>query len=148
MGLRRDIYWKSWDWVTDEWAALFERDGARIAWWRHTPPVGKEATTIDDELDAFLGSVDAAVIGLCNCGSCTMWSVHDALRSLSRNLPTVLVSTEHFESLARTLAAQSGRPEVKVQLLPYPLEGRNEPEVRTIAREYYPHLLLTMGAVV
>lgn len=110
--------------------------------WR--APVGKgdkEVATGGEEFEAFLDGIDVAVSGLCNCGSCTLWAVHDAVSALNHALPTVAVSTEHFESLARTLAAGEGWDNLRVKLMPYPLEGRPEDEVRAIARDHYEGLL-------
>lgn len=146
VGFRHDIYWRSWDWVVEEWGRLVERDGGTAVFWEHRPPTGKETDTMLAELDAFLGKVDAAVIGMANCGACTMRTIHDALRSLDRELPTVSVATQHFEDLSRALATRSGRDEIRLQLLPFPLEGLPEDEVRQIARDHYPALLATFGA--
>ena len=141
IGLRRDIYWKSWDWVTDEWANALRERGAEVVFWRFSPPVGKQTEELTRQREEFLGQVDAAVFGLGNCGSCTMWTVRDGLRSLDRGTPTVLVATEHFEGLSRTIAGQGGRPVVRLLPLPFPLEGRAEDEVRAIAREHFAGLL-------
>lgn len=54
--------------------------------------------------------------------------------------------TEEFEVLARTMAANAGRPGLRVHVLPYPLETRSEAEVRAIAVEHFPLLLETLGA--
>jgi hypothetical protein len=146
VGLRTDIYWPSWTWVADEWAQLLRRDGAIVDRWRHSPPVGKQAAQILAEFEAFLDSVEMVVIGMCNCGACTMWAVHDAMISLERNLPTVVASTEQFVQLAETLAARSGRREIRIVELPFPLEGLAEDDVRAIARDYYPAMLASLGA--
>lgn len=148
IGFRYDIYWRSWDWVVDEWSAMLQADGARSASWEHCPPTGKETAGMLASLDDFLGGVDATVVGMANCGSCTMWTVHDSLRSLDRGLPTVVAATEHFVDLARALAARSGRGEIRVLRLPFPLEGRPEPEVREIARSLYQPMLDALGAEV
>jgi hypothetical protein len=148
VGLRRDYFWRSWDWVTDEWAQALRADGAEPIIWR--APVGKgEKKLVEggEEFEQFLGEIDVMITGLCNCGSCTLWAIHDGVVALDRKLPTVSVSTQHFESLARTLAGQRGHTDIRVKLLPYPLEGRLEDEVREIARENYDSLLDALGAV-
>jgi hypothetical protein len=55
--------------------------------------------------------------------------------------------TAEFESLAHTMAANAGRSGLRVHVLPYPLESRPEDEVREIARDHWPSLLATLGAV-
>ncbi|WP_148573840.1 hypothetical protein [Nocardioides caldifontis] len=147
IGLRRDKFWLSWDWITDEWARLLEADGAETLIWR--APVGKGDQAMaegGEEYAKFLSSIDVAISGLGNCGSCTLWAIHDAVGALDSGLPTVAVTTEHFESLGRTLAAQRGHDSLRVKLMPYPLEGRPEDEVRQIARDNYENLLTVMGA--
>ena len=147
IGLRRDRFWLSWDWITDEWARSFEADGADVVIWR--APVGKgdkEMVEGGEEYARFLEQADVVISGLANCGSCTLWTVHDAVGALDGGLSTVVVSSRHFESLARTLAARRGHGDVRVQVMPYPIEGKPESEVRQIARDHYESLLATMGA--
>jgi hypothetical protein len=60
----------------------------------------------------------------------------------------VAVVTAEFESLAHTMAANAGRPGLRVHVLPYPLETRPEAEVRAIAIEQWPLVLQTLGATV
>jgi hypothetical protein len=64
----------------------------------------------------------------------------------SRDKTAVVVVTAEFESLAHTMAANAGRPGLRVLVLPYPLESRPEPEVREIARTHWPDLLRVLGA--
>jgi hypothetical protein len=54
--------------------------------------------------------------------------------------------TEEFEALAHTMAANAGRPGLRVFVLPYPLENRSESEVRAIARAAFPAVLTALGA--
>jgi len=147
VGLRRDRFWLSWDWITDEWAQLLEKDGAEVVIWR--APVGKgdkEMVEGSDEYSAFISSIDVAVSGLGNCGSCTLWAIHDAVGALDAGLPTAAVASEHFEPLARMLASQRGHDDLRLKIMPYPIEGKPEDEVREIARDHYESLLETLGA--
>jgi hypothetical protein len=147
VGLRRDRFWLSWDWITDEWARLLEADGAEVVIWR--APVGKgdkEMVEGGAEYAEFLKAIDVAVSGLGNCGSCTLWAIHDAAGALDAGLPTAAVASEHFEPLARMLAAQRGHDELRLKIMPYPIEGKPEDEVRQIARDHYDGLLETLGA--
>jgi len=54
--------------------------------------------------------------------------------------------TAEFEHLAHTMAANAGRPGLRVLVLPYPLESRAEPDVRAIAVAHWPVLLDVLGA--
>ena len=149
VGLRRDEFWGCWNVVTEEWAKLLEADGARPRIWRAPVVKGEEASVeASADFEAYLDSIDVAITGLANCGSCTLWSVHDGLEALDRGLPTGFVATEHFSRLVRVLTSQAGRQEIRLEILPYPLEGRPEPEVRNIARAAYPALLRELGATI
>jgi hypothetical protein len=145
VGFRRDILWRSWDWVSSEWAQLAEQDGAEVQLWRARGRVGDEGDAGLKELDAFLAGVDVAVVGLANCGSCTSWTIHDALRAASTGIPTVAVCTEHFTGLVATLARRGGRSALRRYVLPYPLDTLPEAEVRDIARAHYRPFLRTLG---
>ena len=46
----------------------------------------------------------------------------------------MVVVTEVFENLARTAAVAKGFRDLRVHVLPHPMESRPEPEVRAIAR--------------
>jgi hypothetical protein len=62
-----------------------------------------------------------------------------------RGKAAVAVVTSEFEALAHTMAANAGRPGLRVLVLPYPLDSRPEEEVRQIARAHYRPLLRTLG---
>ena len=66
-----------------------------------------------------------------------------AVERLSK--PAVVVVTEEFETFAHRMAAHAGHPSLRVVVLPYPLEGRPDDEVRRIAADAYPTLLQTLG---
>ncbi|WP_433602305.1 UGSC family (seleno)protein [Nocardia sp. CA-135953] len=138
IGFRVDVLWRSWDWVVDEWAAGLRAIGAVPVIWRRSQGLDGEAGRDQNaSYGEFLASVDAVVCGLANCGSCTSWTVKDAVTALSAGLPTVAVATAHFRPLAQTLAAQYGRSGLRVHQLPYPLDIRPEPDVREMGREHF-----------
>jgi hypothetical protein len=66
LGLRVDIMWRSWDWVTDEWASQLESLGADLRTWRAGARVGEEGERMARELASFVEQVDLAVVGLGN----------------------------------------------------------------------------------
>jgi hypothetical protein len=59
----------------------------------------------------------------------------------------VAVVTAEFEALGHTMATNAGRPGLRVHVLPYPLDTLPEEEVRKIAREHWPTVLATLGAI-
>lgn len=146
IGIRLDILWPSWDWLADEWARLLEADGATIVRWRAAGRVNNEGDEVLEELRKFVGSgLDACLVGLANCGSCTSWTIHDALAADAAGLPTVAAVTEQFMDLASALTRRSGRSGLRIQQLPYPLHTLPEENVRDVARQQYRSLLRTFG---
>jgi hypothetical protein len=71
--------------------------------------------------------------------------VHDTVAVVARDKAAVAVVTEEFEALAHTMAANAGRPGLRVHVLPYPLETQSEDAVRAVAREHWPLVLKTLG---
>ena len=59
--------------------------------------------------------------------------------------PAVVVLTSEFTGIAAQVAELEGHPSLRQVVLPYPLEGRAEDDLRTIARGAYPTLLRTLG---
>ena len=111
---------------------------------QYEPLVAHVKTRAD--LEAWHGEIDCAVSGLGTCGSCTMWSVRDAIGVEANGKPVAAAICEEFVGHARTTASFLGHPELKVLVLPYPLETRPEPELQQIAEEYYPKFLTLIGA--
>jgi hypothetical protein len=56
-----------------------------------------------------------------NCGSCTGWTIRDALAAAEKGLPTTAICTEVFEELGHNLAASGGRSGLRIHISPYPL---------------------------
>ena len=83
IGIRLDQIWRAWDWIAQDWAARLEAAGAEVSFWRSCGRSGEEGARMERELAAWLGTIDMAIIGLANCGSCTGWTVRDAMRSLA-----------------------------------------------------------------
>ena len=119
-----------------------------VTWRRVQGLVGEDYERAQGEYEAMLASADVAISGLANCGSCTSWSVRDALTASAMGLPTTAVATRHFESLAQLLAEEGGRPGLRLVVLPYPYDTLPEEEVRAHARAAFPELLDTLGATV
>ncbi len=58
----------------------------------------------------------------------------------------MVVVTEVFENLARTAASAKGFHDVRVHVLPHPMESRPEAEVRAIARARFRDLVRLLAA--
>ena len=74
--------------------------------------------------------------------------MHDTVAVAGGGKTAVAVVTAEFEVLAHTMAANAGRPGLRVHVLPYPLESLPEHQVRAIAREHWPLVLQALGAIV
>ncbi|SFC29308.1 UGSC family (seleno)protein [Tropicimonas isoalkanivorans] len=145
IGFRVDELWRSWDWVSEIWAEMLRQEGAEVRFWRaggRTGPVGEKVIR---ELDEFTDELDAFVVGLANCGSCTSWTIHDALWGKKKGLPTVAVATRHFDELSQNLARRGGESALRRHILPYPLDIRQKAEVHDIAKDHYRPFLRTFG---
>ena len=59
--------------------------------------------------------------------------------------PAAAIVTGSFEDLAHRMAEHNERPDLKILVLPYPMEDKPEAEVREIARVFYPQLLDALG---
>lgn len=147
IGIRVDQMWRAWDWVSEIWAEEFRKAGAaEVKFWRSCGRSGAEGERMDRELKQFLAEIDVAVVGLANCGSCTGWTVRDALAAAAAGLPTTAVATANFAEFSKTIARRGGRSGLRVHVLPYPLNERFRAEVDPVARAHFLPLLDTMGA--
>ncbi len=146
---RVDALWRSWDWTVDEWSRLLRESGAEVVTWKRWQGIpGEEGDRRQAEYEGLIGSADLVVSGLANCGSCSAWTIRDALTALGTGAPTVAVATEHFVPLAKILAEDGYRPGLRLLTLPYPLDTRPEDEVREIAAQRFGELLEIAGAEV
>jgi hypothetical protein len=147
VAIRHDVLWPAFDWTVEEWKSALERLGATVLMWPRAQ--GEKDDTLaaaDAEFESMLARADLAISGLANCGSCTSWSVRDAVIAANKGLPTTVVATAHFEPLAHMLAAEAGRAGLRVTVLPYPYSTLDEATVREHARDAVPHLLQVLGA--
>lgn len=145
VGFRLDTLWRSWDWVSDEWTKQLEAAGASTSTWRSATRTGKEGDAASAELASFVGQLDFAIVGLGNCGSCTQWTIKDAITAANAGVPTVAIVTQQFKDLAATLAGLGGRPDLRLEVLPYPLDTLPEEEVRQIAKEHFAAAIAALG---
>lgn len=147
VGFRLDEIWRAWDWVSEIWGKEFEKAGATVKFWRsHQGRTGAAGEAIARELEEFIKSIDIAVVGLGNCGSCTGWTIRDALACADAGLPTTAICTEVFEELGHQLATHGGRSGLRIHVLPYPLNEKQREEVDPVAFEHLEGVLASMGA--
>lgn len=146
IGFRLDRMWRAWDWISEQWAEKFREAGAEVSFWRSAGRSGDEGDRCEREYKAFLDSIDVAVIGLANCGSCTGWTVRDAITAANAGLPTTAVATANFETFAHEIATRGGRSGLRVHVLPYPLNENRRADVLPVGEAHFLPMLETMGA--
>jgi hypothetical protein len=146
VGFRLDEMWRAWDWISAIWADEFRQAGATVKFWRSAGRTGESGERLAKSLDDFLDSIDIAVVGLGNCGSCTGWTIRDALTAAAKGLPTTAVCTDNFEELGHNLARRGGRSGLRIHVLPYPLNEKTKAEVDPVGHQHLPKVLDTMGA--
>jgi len=145
IAIRIDMLWRSWDWVSEVWAEGLRAEGATVTFWRSCGRTGEEGRVAAAEYADLLAGSDMAIVGLGNCGSCTSWTIRDALTAASGGIPTIAVATAHFEQLARNLSKRGGRSGLRLHVLPYPLDILPKEQVDDIARDHYRSFLRNFG---
>lgn len=146
VGFRLDRMWRAWDWISELWAEKLRAAGAEVSYWRSGGRSGEEGERNTREYEAFLQTIDIAVVGLANCGSCTGWTVRDAISAAQLGLPTVAVATANFADFSRDIAARGGRSGLRLHVLPYPLNEQVKNDVLVIGESHFEQILGTMGA--
>jgi len=146
IGFRVDRMWRAWDWISEQWAQKLREAGAEVSFWRSAGRSGEEGERCAREYADFISSIDIAVVGLANCGSCTSWTVRDAITAANAGLPTVAVATKNFEAFAHEIAARGGRSGLRVHVLPYPLNEQRKDDVLPVGEAHFEPMLETIGA--
>ena len=129
------------------WAARLVAAGAEVSFWRSCGRSGEEGERMERELADWLTTIDMGIIGLANCGSCTGWTVRDAITCAGTGIPTIAIATENFRAFAHEIAARGGRSGLRVHVLPYPLNEQEEADVRAIGAAHFDAMLDNFGAL-
>ena len=145
VGLRTDSAWRSWMLIARIWDEYLRRDGATTVSVERKAMIGAAGSADRSRVEQMADAVDCAIVGLGTCGSCTSFTVADAVSVEAREKPVVAVVTAEFETHGHNMARHLGHGDLKVLVLPYPLEARPEAELREIADEYYPQVLAMLG---
>ncbi|MCU1487990.1 MAG: hypothetical protein JWN67_4736 [Actinomycetia bacterium] len=110
---------------------LAARTGAEVSLVTKKGPQGLSANAAipvaPDIFDRLLAEADVVITGAADCGSCTAYSVHDAIELEKAGKPAVVVTTTKFEPIAVTLSASFGLADVRKLVLPHPIGGTDEP---------------------
>ena len=148
IGFRVDRIWRCWDWISEDWAERLRAAGAQTSFWRSLDRSGAAGEQQAKDLEEWLATIDVAIVGLANCGSCTGWTIRDSLSAAATGIPTLAVATRNFEDFAHEIAARGGRSGLRVQVLPYPLNERERDEVMQVADSHFAQMLQALGATI
>lgn len=146
VGFRTEGNWQSWLRVLDRWSGALAADGARCS--THLgngPRVGGGAAGTTAGVAGWAADLDVVFSGLGTCGSCTSYTVIDAITAAQAGARAVAVVTEEFAPHARSIAAHLGRPDLPLLVLPHPMEGRDADDLDAIADQYYAKVLDRIG---
>jgi hypothetical protein len=108
--------------------------------------MGRPGSDDRKQIEELANITDCAIVGLGTCGSCTTFTIKDAVVVEEHAKPVVAIVCEEFLVHGRNVATHLGHGDLKILVLPYPLEARPAEELRAIADEYYPKLLELIGA--
>lgn len=145
-GIRADRAWRSWQLISGIWEQYLRRDGAAEVLSVETlSQVGEMGAEDRKHVDELAAASDFAIVGLGTCGSCTSYAIADAVAVERHGKPVIAIVAEEFANHGRRMAAHLGHTDLKVLVLPYPLEARPEDDLRRIADEYYPRALELLG---
>ncbi len=145
VGIRTDGAWRSWRLIASVWDEYLRRDGATTTLVETGGMVGQTGANDRKHIEELANVVECAIVGLGTCGSCTTFTIKDAVVVEQKSKPVVAIVTEEFQTHGHHVATHLGHGDLKVLVLPYPLEARPEAELRAIADEFYPQVLALLG---
>jgi hypothetical protein len=146
IGIRADRAWRSWQLISEIWAEYLRRDGAETIAVETGAQMGRPGSDDRKQIEELANITDCAIVGLGTCGSCTTFTIKDAVAVEDHEKPVVAIVCEEFIVHGRNVATHLGHGELKILVLPYPLEALPADELRAIADEYYPQVLALLGA--
>jgi methyl coenzyme M reductase subunit C-like uncharacterized protein (methanogenesis marker protein 7) len=146
IGIRADRAWRSWQLISEIWAEYLRRDGAETIAVETGAQMGRPGSDDRKQIEELANITDCAIVGLGTCGSCTTFTIKDAVTVEDHEKPVVAIVCEEFIVHGRNVATHLGHGALKILVLPYPLEALPADELRAIADEYYPQVLQLLGA--
>ncbi|MCU0311461.1 MAG: hypothetical protein MUE36_11030 [Acidimicrobiales bacterium] len=107
--------------------ALARRTGATVSLVTKKGPRGESANAAvrcdPDIFEQVVAEADLVITGAADCGSCTAYSVTDAIELEKAGRPAVVATTTQFEPVATTLSTSFGQPHTRLLVLPHPIGG-------------------------
>ncbi|HKS47021.1 MAG TPA: hypothetical protein VJT49_18295 [Amycolatopsis sp.] len=94
----------------------------------------------DEELAA-LSECAAVALVFGHCGGCTAGTARDSTVLTEVGIPNVGVITAHFWEMFEALVDRSGIVDLPAVEVPYPMQGRSDDEMNTIAKVLVPRIV-------
>jgi hypothetical protein len=107
---------------------LRERGAAEVTYWCKALPSGPSPYVEEAGRHA-----DVVISGVGDCGSCSSWSLRDAVDVELTGKPTVTLVSEPFRELVKIEAGSLGVPAVPIFAVPHPMATLPEQELRALA---------------
>src|SRR5579862_3519582 len=133
VGIRADRAWRSWQLIAAIWGEYLERDGATTIAVETGAQMGRPGSDDRKQIEELANVTDCAIVGLGTCGSCTTFTIKDSVVVEEHSKPVVAIVCEEFIVHGRNVATHLGHGDLKILVLPYPLEARPADELRAIA---------------
>ena len=86
----------------------------------------------EEQYRTLAANYDLVITGSGDCGGCTSWSALDAVELERRGLTTVLLVTDAFVPLAKTLVAREGAPDLRMAEIAHPIGGQATENMKTV----------------
>lgn len=76
---------------------------------------------------------DVVITGVGDCGSCSLWTLRDALEAESRGCPSVTLVSEPFAAMVRLEGSAMGASQSRIIEVPHPIATRSDAELCAFA---------------
>jgi hypothetical protein len=131
-------------------ATLAAGTGATLSLVVKKGPGGRSANAAvpcaPDVFTRLVAEADVVITGAADCGSCSAYSVHDAVELERAGIPTVLVTTTRFQPVVAALAAATGLPEIRTLVVDHPIGGVDRATLHRRADAAYDALVALFSA--
>jgi hypothetical protein len=115
-------------------------DAAEFVW--HTKQKASEPISPEGMVE--LAKCDVVLTAYGDCGSCSSWTIHDAVTFEQEKIPTVAVVSEPFAFKSRAEASALGVPTLPIQVIPHPLAVRSMDHVRALADRGFDEIVFAL----
>jgi hypothetical protein len=147
-GIRTDAAWRSWRLIAADWEERLRADGvADVETVETHGQVGRTGAADRSHIGELADAVDFGIVGLGTCGSCTSFAIADAVALEARERPVIAVVTDEFATHGANMANHLGHGDLRILVLPYPLEARSREDLLAISADAYPQALDLLGIV-